>query len=245
MIVIPAIDLRDGRVVRLRQGDFAQARAFDADPLSLASAYAQAGAQWLHVVDLDGARAGSPQQLALVERLARSVPNLQTGGGVRSESDVQRLLDAGASRVVVGSVAVREPDTVGAWIARFGTERICVALDLHLGEDGHWRPALDAWQASSDTDFAMLVECLIAAGLRHALSTDIAHDGMRAGPNLSLYRILAARWPSIDWIASGGVRDRADVDALAQTGVAGCVAGTALLEGTLTIEELAACSRAA
>lgn len=245
MIVIPAIDLRDGRVVRLRQGDFAQTRTFDADPIALADAYAQAGAQWLHVVDLDGARAGAPQQLALVESLARIVPNLQTGGGVRSEGDLQRLLDAGASRVVVGSVAVREPDTVGAWIARFGADRICVALDLHLGEDGRWRPALDAWQSSSDTDFATLVERLRASGLRHVLSTDIAQDGMRDGPNFALYRILVARWPSIDWIASGGVRDRADVETLAQTGVAGCVAGTALLEGTLTLEELAACSRAA
>lgn len=245
MIVIPAIDLRDGCVVRLRQGDFAQTRSFDADPLALALAYAQAGARWLHVVDLDGARAGSPQQLALIEHLARIVPNLQTGGGVRSPDDVQRLLDAGARRVVVGSVAVREPEAVGAWIARFGADRICAALDLHLGEDGRWRPALDAWQSSSDIDFATLVERLLAPGLRHALSTDIAHDGMRGGPNLALYRILAARWPSIDWIASGGVRHRADVDALAQTGVAGCVAGTALLEETLTLEELAACSRAA
>ena len=244
MIVIPAIDLRDGRVVRLRQGDFAQTRAFDADPLALAGAYAQAGARRLHIVDLDGARAGSPRQLALVEALAHVAPELQAGGGVRSADDVQRLLDAGASRVVVGSVAVREPETVGAWIARFGAERICVALDLHLGDDGRWRPALDAWQVSSDADFATLVHRLLASGLRHALCTDIAHDGMRAGPNLPLYRILAARWPAIDWIASGGVRDRADIEALAQTGVAGCVAGTALLEGTLTLEELAACSRA-
>jgi len=245
MIVIPAIDLRDGRVVRLRQGDFAQTRAFDADPVELAAAYARAGAQWLHVVDLDGAHAGSPRQLALIGRLARVAPNLQTGGGVRNEADVQRLLDAGAQRVVVGSLVVREPDTVGAWIARFGADRICVALDLRLGEDGRWRPALDAWQTSSDADFAMLVERLTTSGLRHALSTDIAQDGMRGGPNLALYRILVARWPSIDWIASGGLRDRADIDALARTGVAGCVAGTALLEGTLTIEELAACSRAA
>jgi len=245
MIVIPAIDLRDGRVVRLRQGDFAQTRAFDADPLALARTYAQAGARWLHVVDLDGARAGSPQQLAIVERLARNVPNLQTGGGVRSADDVQRLLDAGASRVIVGSVAVREPDIVGTWIARFGAKKICAALDLHLGEDGRWRPALDAWQASSEIDFATLVARLRAAGLRHALSTDIAQDGMRAGPNLALYRILAARWPDIEWIASGGVRDRVDVNAIARTGVAGCVAGTALLEETLTLEELAACSRVA
>jgi len=245
MIVIPAIDLRGGRVVRLRQGDFAQTREFDADATALASAYAQAGAPWLHLVDLDGARAGSPQQLALVTSLARIAPKLQAGGGVRSADDVQRLLDAGASRVVVGSVAVREPDTLGAWIARFGAERICAALDLHLGDDGRWRPALDAWQASSDTDFVTLAERLAAAGLRHALSTDIAQDGMRGGPNLTLYRILAARWPSIGWIASGGVRDRADIDALARSGVAGCVAGTALLEGSLSLEELAACSRAA
>ncbi len=245
MIIIPAIDLRDGQVVRLRQGDFAHTRRFDEAPEALAERYAQAGAQWLHVVDLDGARAGAPCQLALIERLARKVPYLQCGGGVRSSADVQRLFDAGVARVVIGSLAVRQPDTLAAWLAHFGTQRLCVALDLRLDSDSRWRPAVDAWQGSADVDFIELANRLDSAGLSHALCTDIAQDGMRAGPNTSLYRLLAARWPAIEWIASGGVRDRADVAALAQAGVAACVAGTALLEGTLSLSEIATCSHAA
>jgi phosphoribosylformimino-5-aminoimidazole carboxamide ribotide isomerase len=244
MKIIPAIDLRDGRVVRLRQGDFAQMRAFDFDPVALAQRYANAGAHWLHVVDLDGARAGKPLQVELLERIATSGLHVQAGGGVRMRDHVQRLFDAGVARVVVGSVAVREPDTFEAWLIEFGTERICLALDLRLGDDGRWRPAIDAWQASSAADYASLLQRFCAAGLRHVLTTDIAHDGMGGGPNLALYRLLAARWPQLAWIASGGVRDLTDVMALADTGVAACVAGSALLEGTLSLEELA-CSHAA
>ncbi|HEY0179287.1 MAG TPA: 1-(5-phosphoribosyl)-5-[(5-phosphoribosylamino)methylideneamino] imidazole-4-carboxamide isomerase [Dokdonella sp.] len=245
MRIIPAIDLRDGRVVRLEQGDFARQRAFDHDAFALARRYAEAGADWLHVVDLDGARAGRPAQLGLIARLAACGAHVQAGGGVRTRADVARLLDAGVARVVVGSVAVRAPDTFAEWLAELGAERLCLALDLHRGDDGTWRPAADAWRAAADADADALLARFAAAGLRHVLSTDIAQDGMAEGPNLALYRELAARWPRLDWIASGGVRDRADVDALAAAGVAACVAGTALLDGTLALEEIAACSRAA
>ena len=243
MKIIPAIDLRDGRVVRLRQGDFAQARIFAHDPLELATRYARAGADWLHLVDLDGARAAQPLQLASIARVAGSALRVQAGGGVRTRDDVQRLLDAGVERVVVGSVAVRAPDAFAAWLQDFGAERLCLAMDLRLGEDGRWRPAVDAWQSTDDGDYAALLQRFADAGLRHVLTTDVAHDGMAAGPNLALYRLLAARWPSFAWIASGGVRDLADVAALRGTGVAACVAGTALLEGSLPLEAL--CSRAA
>ncbi len=244
MKIIPAIDLREGRVVRLRQGDFAQTRHFDSDALALAKRYRQAGAVWLHVVDLDGARAGRPAQIPLLASIADSGLRVQAGGGVRSDVDVEHLFAAGIARVVVGSVAMREPDVFESWLQKFGPERLCLAMDLRLGNDGRWRPAVDAWQGESDADFAALLERFASAGLRHVLTTDIAQDGMGAGPNLALYRMLAARWPQLVWIASGGVRDRADVDALRATGVDACVAGTALLEGTLPLEELA-CSRAA
>ncbi|MEO7325346.1 MAG: HisA/HisF-related TIM barrel protein, partial [Dokdonella sp.] len=137
-----------------------------------------------------------------------------------------------------------DPDTFERWLQTFGPERLCLAMDLRFGADERWHPAVDAWQAESDADFAVLLERFASAGLRHVLTTDIAQDGMGAGPNLPLYRMLATRWPQLEWIASGGVRDRADVDALRATGVDACVAGTALLEGTLALEELA-CSRAA
>jgi phosphoribosylformimino-5-aminoimidazole carboxamide ribotide isomerase len=112
-------------------------------------------------------------------------------------------------------------------------------MDLRFGVDGRWHPVVDAWQATGEGDYAILLQRLAEAGLRHVLTTDVAHDGMAAGPNLALYRELAARWPSFAWIASGGVRNLADVDALRATGVAACVAGTALLEGSLSLESLA------
>jgi len=245
MKIIPAIDLRGGRVVRLRQGDFAQVRAFEHDPVALAARYVAAGAEWLHIVDLDGAQAGRPMQIELIARIADTGAQVQAGGGVRSRADVDRLLASGVSRIVVGSVAIRAPETFGAWVREYGAERICLALDLRRGADGRWLPALDAWQSKSDLDFATLLDAFERDGLRHALSTDIAQDGMGTGPNLALYRDLAARWPQIAWIASGGLRDRGDVEALRATGVAACVAGSALLDGTLELDEIAACSRAA
>ena len=244
MTIIPAIDLRAGRVVRLLQGDFAQTREFEHDAVALARRYVDAGASWLHVVDLDGARAGRPLQIELVARITAAGARVQAGGGVRTREDVERLLASGVARVVVGSVAVRSPETFVAWLSEFGAERLCLALDLRC-DDGRWRPALDAWQSESEADVGALLDRFAAAGLHHVLSTDIAQDGMRSGPNLALYRELASRWPKFAWIASGGVRDGADVAALHATGVAACVAGTALLDGSLALHEIAACSRAA
>jgi phosphoribosylformimino-5-aminoimidazole carboxamide ribotide isomerase len=245
MNIIPAIDLKDSRVVRLRQGDFAQIREFDHDPAALALRYVAAGADWLHVVDLDGARAGAPMQTGLIARIAATGASVQAGGGVRSRADADLLMASGVLRVVVGSMAIRTPDTFCAWLREYGAERFCLALDLRRGADGRWFPALDAWLSESDTDFAALLDTFADAGLRHALSTDIAKDGMYAGPNLALYRELATRWPQIAWIASGGLRDCCDVEALRATGVAACVAGSALLDGTLKLDEIRACSRAA
>jgi len=245
MTIIPAIDLREGRVVRLRQGDFSAVRKFDLDAVALARRYHDAGADWLHVVDLDGARAGRPMQTDLIARIAATGVRVQAGGGVRSREDVEGLLAAGISRVVVGSVAVRAPETFADWIGEFGAHALCLALDLRRDEDGSWRPAVDAWQGDSDADFAALLDRFAAAGLHHVLTTDIAQDGMQSGPNLALYRELAARWPQLRWIASGGVRDRADVAALKATGATACVAGSALLDGTLSLDEIARCSRAA
>lgn len=245
MLIIPAIDLRDGRVVRLRQGDFERSRQFDHEPVALARRYVDAGARWLHLVDLDGARAGRPVQTELLERVVALGTPVQAGGGVRSRADVERLLASGVARVVVGSVAIREPDTFAAWLDAFGADRLCLALDLLRDEQGRWLPAVDAWQSAGDADVAELLDALAERGLRHVLSTDIAHDGMGEGPNLVLYRMLAGRWPGLIWIASGGVRHAADVAALRGTGVAACVAGSALLDGSLPLKEIAACSRTA
>ncbi len=235
-IPIPAIDVREGRVVRLAQGDYARETRYAADPLELAMAYADAGAGWLHLVDLDAARAGGYTLAGLLRAIADDGRlRVQTGGGVRSGGDVQRLLDAGASRVVVGSLAVREPARVAGWLQRFGAERIVLALDARQDAAGQWQLPVHGWTEAGGTTLDALLAHYAGAGARHVLCTDIARDGMLGGPNLALYADLASRWPGFALQASGGVRDAADVAAAGAAGCGAVILGRALLEGRLSL----------
>jgi phosphoribosylformimino-5-aminoimidazole carboxamide ribotide isomerase len=238
MELIPAIDLRDGRCVRLLKGDFARETRYEADPVELACRYRDAGAAWLHIVDLDGAQRGEPVSLALVERMRRaSGLKVQLGGGVRRRANLEAAL-AAADRVVIGSLAVSDPATVAAWLAEFGAERLTLGLDVRLGPDGRALIATHGWTQDSALSLDAAIERYQAAGLKHVLCTDIDKDGALAGPNLALYRECVRHWPGIAFIASGGVRDAADLAALAATGVAAAVSGKALLEGRLSVEEM-------
>lgn len=238
----PAIDVRDGRVVRLRQGDYAQETRYAADPLELAIEYADAGARWLHLVDLDAARTGGYTLAPLLQRIrAATSLQVQTGGGVRNEADVERLFAAGATRVVVGSLAVRMPGRVAFWLERYGPERLVLALDTRQDETDAWRLPLHGWTEASGRSLGEVLALYLASGLRHVLSTDIARDGMLAGPNLELYRHLRKLAPWLQVQASGGVRDAADVAAVRSAGCAGVVLGRALLEGRLALAEALAC----
>lgn len=233
----PALDIRGGRVVRLRQGDYAQETRYADEPLAAARAHAEAGARWLHLVDLDAARVGGYTLAPLLREIrAQTGLRVQTGGGVRSEADVEAILDAGAARVVVGSLAVREPARVARWLGRFGAERLTVALDARE-VDGEWRLPVAGWTADSGARLDELLARYADAGLRHLLCTDIACDGMLAGPNLGLYRRVLARVPAVAVQGSGGVRDAADVRALRDAGCAGAVLGRALLEGRLRLDD--------
>lgn len=241
MLIIPAIDLRAGRVVRLRQGDYAQETRYDFDAFALAADYADAGATWLHLVDLDGAKSGHFENLRAIEKIAAAERlAVQAGGGVRNADDVERLLDAGVARVVVGSIAVRAPDEVEKWIARYGAERLCIALDTR-SENGAWRLPSAGWTQAEGATLDELAPRYVRAGARHLLCTDISRDGMLSGPNLDLYAHLARIAPALDVIASGGVRSIADVRALREGGLAGVVLGRSLLEGRLTLTEALAC----
>ena len=237
----PAIDVRDGRVVRLRQGDYDRETRYAGAPLDVAARYAAEGARWLHLVDLDAARAGGYTLQPLLRRLVATVPlRIQTGGGVRTRDDVAALLAAGASRVVVGSVAVRDPATVARWLAEFGPERLTVALDARRDADGRWRLPVHGWTSTDgDGELATLAARYADAGVRHLLCTDIDRDGMLAGPNVALYRALVAAQPALAVQASGGVRDAADVAAAIAAGCDGVVLGRALLEGGVTLAEAA------
>lgn len=241
--VYPAIDLREGRVVRLEKGDYNRETRYTGDPLALASAYAAAGASWLHVVDLDAARLGRFTQFDVLRRLV-AVPRLavQAGGGVRTRDDVRALLDAGVARVVVGSVSVRQPEQVAAWIGEFGAERICVALDTRANDSGAFELPVAGWTHASGVPLLRLLDYFAGApGARHILCTDIDRDGMLGGPNVGLYRLICAKYPMLAIQASGGVRDVADVAAAREAGCGGAIVGKALLEGRMTIAELLAC----
>ena len=236
--LLPAIDVRDGRTVRLRQGDYARETRYDDAPLALAARYADAGARWLHLVDLDAARAGGYTLATLLARIVADTRlQVQTGGGVRCEGDVATLFDAGAARVVVGSLAVREPERVAGWLHRFGPERITIALDVRQDRAGRWQLPTAGWTETSDSALAPLLRRYADAGLRHLLCTDIARDGMLAGPNLELYAQLRQVAPQVRLQASGGIRDVADIAAARTAGCAAGVLGRALLEGWFTLDE--------
>ncbi len=241
-IVYPAIDVREGRVVRLAQGDYARQTSYELDPLETARSYAAQGATWLHLVDLDAARAGGYTLTPLLREICASTGlQVQTGGGVRVRDDVEHLLAAGAARVIIGSLAVKDPEQVLEWIAKFGVDRITVALDCRQDEAGIWRLPVHGWTQTAASTLDELAVHYADAGTRHLLSTDIARDGMLSGPNSDLYAHLQAIAPALQVQASGGVRNVADVVAAKAQGCAGIVLGRALLEGKLELEEALAC----
>jgi phosphoribosylformimino-5-aminoimidazole carboxamide ribotide isomerase len=236
--LIPAIDLRDGRCVRLLQGDFERETRYSVDPVELAEHYGKLGACTLHVVDLDGAKRGVPVNLAVIRRMrAAAGLDVQLGGGIRARESLEQALEVGA-RAVIGSLAVSDPELVAAWLAELGPDRLTLALDVRLGVDGTPMIATHGWTRASTLSLGAAIDRFAAAGLKHVLCTDIERDGALTGPNVALYHDCVRRWPGIAFQASGGVRDGRDLTALAATGVAATVSGKALLEGRLTPEEV-------
>ena len=238
--VIPAIDLRGGQVVRLKQGDYAQQTTYATAPRELAQRYADAGARRLHLVDLDGARSGQLDNLAVIRAIAADGMRVQAGGGVRDEADLQRLFDAGVQRVVLGSVAIRDPGLVAGWLDTYGAERLTLALDTRR-IDGRWTLPSAGWTETGARTLDELAPWYAARGARHLLCTDIDRDGMLAGFNLDLYRHLADSVPQLAVQASGGVRSLDDIRAAREAGARGVILGRALLEGRFTVEEALAC----
>ncbi|RIK16099.1 MAG: 1-(5-phosphoribosyl)-5-((5-phosphoribosylamino)methylideneamino)imidazole-4-carboxamide isomerase [Acidobacteria bacterium] len=237
--VYPAIDVRSGVVVRLLKGDYDRETRYPGDPVTVAEGYARAGARWLHLVDLDAAREGRYTLDATLEQIVeRTGLMVQTGGGVRTADDVQRVLDHGATRVVVGSLAVREPDTVVGWLDRFGPERVTVALDTTIDADGTWRLAVDGWTGvDGQRDLVGALHHFTRSGLQHVLTTDIGRDGTLGGPNFHLYTMLTRSTPDLQLQASGGARNVDDVRTARKTGCAGIILGKALLEGRLSLTD--------
>ena len=240
MLLIPAIDIRGGRCVRLLQGRFDAETVYAEDPREVLAQYLALGARRIHVVDLDGARAGSQGNREALGRLAAGSPEqaLQVGGGIRTRQTADELLALGIGRVVVGSVAVTQPDEVKAWLRDLGAERVVLAFDVRIDGGGTPRLATHGWEKQTEARLWDAVEDYLAAGLQHVLCTDVARDGALSGPNVGLYAEAVRRFPTVRWQASGGVSNLSDLQALAATGVASVVSGRALLEGRLKHEEL-------
>lgn len=241
-MIIPALDLIDGKVVRLHQGDYARQRDYGSDPLPRLQDYARQGATVLHLVDLTGAKDPAKRQITLLKSLLNGVDAVvQVGGGIRSREDVKALLDAGASRVVVGSTAVKQPEEVKAWFTEFGPDAIVLALDVRIDATNRKEVAISGWQEAAGVTLEEVIEQFQPVGLKHVLCTDISRDGTLSGSNVDLYKEVTARFPQIAFQSSGGIGELSDVAALRGSGVQGVIVGRALLEGKLTVSEAIAC----
>ena len=238
MILIPAIDLLDGRCVRLLYGDFEQVTNYPALPAELARDYAEAGAEWLHVVDLAASRDGAGANTAALFKLLGEAPQkVQTGGGVRNREDISLRLDAGAARVVVGSLSVTDSRGFIGWLDHFGAEKLVAALDVRMDEKGTPWPRIHGWTGRGDRDMWQLLDELVEGGLKHLLCTDISRDGALSGPNTELYTEIIGRYPGLALQASGGVSRLDDLNDLKPTGATGVITGKALLEKRFSVAE--------
>lgn len=241
-MIIPAIDLIDGSVVRLYQGDYQQKTQYELNPVDVVNNYADQGATWLHIVDLTGAKDTAKRQLNLIQSMVETKRmQFQAGGGIRSEKEVAQLLEIGVSRVVIGSLAVKQPDLVKSWVSKYGPEHIVLALDINISETGEKLIATHGWQENSGVELEGLLNDFADVGAKHVLCTDISRDGTLQGANVNLYQEMAARFPNVSWQASGGIGSLNDISALKPTNVGGVILGRALLEGKFTVKEAITC----
>lgn len=233
MLVIPAIDLLDGKVVRLKKGDYNEVTVYNEDPVSEARKFKEAGFSYIHVVDLNGAKEGSFVNLDVIKNIMNDTGlSIQTGGGIRSFEDGEGLLNTGIQRIICSSMAVKNPDDWNRLIESYG-DRAVLGMDLKDGQ-----VAYGGWLETSEQSIKSFLQPMIERGLKTVLSTDISRDGMLSGPNLKLYRDLQNQFPELDFIASGGVSDAGDLKELEALDLYGVVVGRAYYEDRLTLEEM-------
>lgn len=232
--IFPAIDIIEGKVVRLREGSFDKKEEYTPTPLSLARRYADGGFRNLHLVDLDGARTGNIRNLAVLEEITgKTSLRVDFGGGLRSKEDIEQAFFAGAWKMNVGSVAVRYPMMLRQWMMNYGAERFIAAVDLR-GEI----PAVDGWQQEAEISWKSLIEKLMNIGVMYISVTAIQRDGNMQGADMTLYRKIRKTFPGIKLIASGGISSAEEIGELEKTGVWGVILGKALLEGKISIEQI-------
>ena len=242
MTIIPALDIINGSVVRLQKGDFSRQTNYTVSPIDQAKKYESAGGKWLHLVDLDGARAQKPVNLDILSQIADQTNlKIQAGGGIRTEKDMENLFSAGANRIVIGSLAFKNPNLVSGWIDQFGADKICLACDVRLDEEGVPFIATGAWESTTEITLWDAMRGFQSAGVRHILCTDIGRDGELAGPNVKLYQTMIEQFPDYKIQASGGVSALNDLAELKSAQLAGVIIGKALLEERFTVQEALKC----
>ncbi len=241
-MIYPAIDLMGGGCVRLYKGDFNQRTNYEITPLEVARLYAREGAEWVHIVDLDGAKHGKTEQADLIINIAKdSGLKVQTGGGLRDLSHIHRLLDGGVDRVVIGSLAVTNPQMVKFWLSDLGPERIVMALDVKIDEAGVPYPTTRGWVDTSERNLWQVLDDYMQSGLSTILVTDIGRDGALMGGNVELYAQIIEKYPNLNLITSGGVGTLEHVKDLKALSPYGVIIGKALYEEKFTVSEAIAC----
>lgn len=235
MELIPAIDIIDGKCVRLTQGDYGQKKEYNRNPLEVAKAYEDAGIRRLHLVDLDGAKQKKIVNLAVLEKIASGTAlHIDFGGGVQSDEDIAAAFNAGALQVTGGSIAVKQPALFEEWLKRWGAEKIILGADVKDGQI-----AVSGWQESSDRELFRFLEDYLAKGVQYVICTDVSKDGLLQGPSTPLYRQIIERFPELYLIASGGVAGIQDLRELKEAGCRGAIIGKAIYEGRISLQELA------
>jgi phosphoribosylformimino-5-aminoimidazole carboxamide ribotide isomerase len=234
--IIPAIDLIAGHCVRLTQGDYTQCRTYDADPVDMAKRYADCGIHRIHIVDLDGAKVSSPQNLKTLEHIAGHVAvEIEWGGGLKSTDAIRHIFDCGADYAIIGSVVAHQPTLFAEWLTSFGGERIILGADIREG-----KISVNGWTESTDLDIHHCIEQFLPQKLSQAIVTDISRDGMLQGPSFNLYTELQTSYPTVDFTVSGGIATLSDIVKLQQLGLRRVIVGKAIYENHITLKELQA-----
>ena len=232
--IIPAIDIIEGRCVRLQQGDYDRRKVYDASPVDMAKRYADCGVRRIHVVDLDGAKSSSPKNLRTLEQMAVGAGvEIEWGGGIKSEESLRALFDYGATYAIVGSVAAREPMLFAQWLAAFGGERMVLGADVRDG-----KISVNGWQEDLAIMIEELIDGFLPMGLGQVVCTDITRDGMLQGPTDELYVQLQGHYPTVDFTVSGGIGSMADIVRLNDKGLRKVIIGKAIYENRITLKDI-------
>jgi phosphoribosylformimino-5-aminoimidazole carboxamide ribotide isomerase len=232
--IIPAIDIIEGKCVRLSQGDYAQKKVYNENPLEVAKQFEDAGLKRLHLVDLDGAKEGKVKNWKVLETIAgKTALIIDFGGGIKQEKDVEIVFNSGAAMATIGSLAVKDKDTFSAWLKQFGADKFLLGADVK-----DEKIAVSGWQETTDIWIYDFIEGYIQQGIQQVFCTDVSKDGMLAGPSIDLYKNIITKFPELHFIASGGVSSLNDLEQLQEIGCKGAIVGKAIYEGKIQLHEL-------